>query len=67
MRQKTFGFQSIYKWNIGLISVKGPSYKINESRYIALSVVNILSIFFSLDFAAWKSVGLFHIAYIVTH
>ena len=53
--------------------------KVNESRYIALIVfsgsiknlfsidyVNIylFSIFFSIHFARWKSVGLLHIAYI---
>ena len=56
--------------------------KINESRYIALFVfsgsikklfaidyVNIylFSIFFSIDFTGWKSVGLPHVAYIVIH
>ena len=51
--------------------------KINKSRYIALFLVdrfskklfstdyvniNIFAIFFSIDFAQWKSVGLPHIA-----
>ena len=56
--------------------------KINESLYIALFVVSqsikklfsidyvkiyLFSIFSSIDFAMWKSVGLPHIAYIVIH
>ena len=58
------------------------SFKINESRYIALFVVSesltnllsidyanidLFSIFFSINFARWKSVGLSHIAYIVIY
>ena len=54
----------------------------NDSRYIALFAVSgsikklfsidyvniyIFLIFFSIDFARWKSVGLSHIAYIVIH
>ena len=54
----------------------------NESRYIALFVVSgsikkvfsidcvniyLFSIFFSIDFVQWKSVGLHDIAYIVIH
>ena len=56
--------------------------KINESRYIALFMVDgsikkrfstdyvniyLFSIFVSIDFAQWKSVGLPHIDYIVIH
>ena len=56
--------------------------KLNESRYIALFVVSgsikklfsidcvniyLFSIFFSIDFSGWKSVGLPHTAYNVIH
>ena len=55
--------------------------KVNESRYIALFVISlsvkklfsidcdniyVFSIFTSINFARWKSVGLLHTTYIVT-
>ena len=58
------------------------SIKINDSGYIALFVVSesikklfsidhiiiyLFSIFFSIDSARWKSVGLPRIAYFVVH
>ena len=64
------------------INIQYITFKINESRYVALFAVSgsikklfsidyvnayLFSIFFSIDFSQWKSVGLPRIAYIVIH
>ena len=64
-----------------VINLFSLAFKVNKSRYIALIVfsgsinkrfsiccvnIYIFSIFFSIDFVRWKSLGLPHIVYIVT-
>ena len=72
----------IHLTNLGKPMLSKVFVKVNESQYISLFVfsgscqkllsidsVNIylFSIFFSTDFARWKSVGLLHIAYFAIH